>query len=1236
MSLVFRELNSLVQGKDELVTVGWGSKETQFQGSAGKASREEKLDVSKVAYESDSRKTHIKWRSDAQFVVISFFDKNTGERKMSVFDRNGDFISRIKNESSIEEWFAIRPTGNYIATTRKNNDLSRSIVFFERNGEKRYETITLSSAGQVIGLDWDMEAYCLAILLRYTEYDEIEIWTVSNYDWTRKWTTRFFSRVIDWNWDSEKGRHLDVISNNGVICQLSFDLVYCVQNSKAVVQASGEIRFTNLNRLLIPPPMCEYSIPVKGASHAMAFDGNRLALIFSDWSMQTFKVNPTTEILELDIATPISVLPGTRFISSMSWADNNLIMVSYGDAITIDSLNMDGQVVSIYQSNNPIVWLGLNPITKRINYATSEGNFFEIKEGCGIKMFTLEPCDSYDIKYFGKISNSHIAERAVELGSRLVSSSLVESNVVMQMPRGNLEVIYPRPFIIRNLKYLMDSQQYIEALKIMKKHRIDMNFLVDHDPRVRCISTFDNLFVYFLFKCEKIMTFEKLKLHFQTFFNNARHFIMSANDPDLINLFIVSLSNEKSELCDKSDPIYDKVLRVSELIANEVLSLTIESRLQMFTVLLSALLKIDPPRIEQSLKYIKQHTDQSIVFMKKFLSLLFVLYNYKADFLSEEFTLFKWVNIKQVAEVSNRDPKEYIPLLNELKDDICNLYASHLERKGVWMEAAILFEKANNHDKVLQCLELARNVDTYIHRAQKFGRLLDTTQSTVLKMAVVLKGSGNWLEAAKALEFAGAPISEIIDAYSKANKWSKAVDIVDAVGLWTECGQLSKDGFILRYSLVERAGYLLEDIDTQNRDIETYSIRLETVRSIKNEKISNLKEGLLTNRDLEDIDAFSDATSALSILSSKSGSSKISTTSAMRKRKQVVLYYLFYYLFVFVFIPGEMHELLPSLVRLNEIDLATKVQRNLIKLVHNAQLRIHQIWPQKLQPRDLPGPLSALYSINGTFCFPDGGGMPSSVILGMTNHLRSAFISFTVAFSLILAAQIFKVFIHRIAATICIFTSGTLLYFLAGISQSKYSTQQHCAQSNTFPKKHCTLDASCLSCRFPDDCIMGEILRINCTSIKECGSNQISTRRMVLCRYCWQTEPSEYSCSPRTNCSTTATGLVTTKCTVHPSTICKGHRTFNKRVRYVNIIFFSSIFMIYSDRCNWSSGISWAKTMLLSVTLGGFGADRFYLGLWKSAIGKLFSFGGLGIWTIVDVVLVASGYIRPADGSMFM
>ena len=45
---------------------------------------------------------------------------------------------------------------------------------------------------------------------------------------------------------------------------------------------------------------------------------------------------------------------------------------------------------------------------------------------------------------------------------------------------------------------------------------------------------------------------------------------------------------------------------------------------------------------------------------------------------------------------------------------------------------------------------------------------------------------------------------------------------------------------------------------------------------------------------------------------------------------------------------------------------------------------------------------------------------------------------------------------------------------------------------------------------------------------------------------------------------------------------------------------------------------------------------RFYLGHWQEGIGKLFSFGGLGVWTLVDVVMVAIRYIGPADGSLYI
>lgn len=52
----------------------------------------------------------------------------------------------------------------------------------------------------------------------------------------------------------------------------------------------------------------------------------------------------------------------------------------------------------------------------------------------------------------------------------------------------------------------------------------------------------------------------------------------------------------------------------------------------------------------------------------------------------------------------------------------------------------------------------------------------------------------------------------------------------------------------------------------------------------------------------------------------------------------------------------------------------------------------------------------------------------------------------------------------------------------------------------------------------------------------------------------------------------------------------------------------------------------------LSFLWGAFGVDRFYLGKIGTGILKLLTFGGFGIWVIVDLVLIMSGSMRDKDG----
>jgi len=173
------------------------------------------------------------------------------------------------------------------------------------------------------------------------------------------------------------------------------------------------------------------------------------------------------------------------------------------------------------------------------------------------------------------------------------------------------------------------------------------------------------------------------------------------------------------------------------------------------------------------------------------------------------------------------------------------------------------------------------------------------------------------------------------------------------------------------------------------------------------------------------------------------------------------------------------------------------------------------------------------------------------------------------------------------------------------------------------------LPAACLNCSYDYTCTYGANVTVTCVPNVECeGDSEKTIEINMTCQYCFQTNfGPEHVCTlrngPDSNChvkkSPTSQSRFKTNCTVKPHVHCLGRRTFHKMLP-----------------CNWTSGYRWTTSLLLSIFLGGFGADRFYLGQWREGIGKLFSFGGLGVWTVIDVILISIGYIGPQDGSLYI
>ena len=62
------------------------------------------------------------------------------------------------------------------------------------------------------------------------------------------------------------------------------------------------------------------------------------------------------------------------------------------------------------------------------------------------------------------------------------------------------------------------------------------------------------------------------------------------------------------------------------------------------------------------------------------------------------------------------------------------------------------------------------------------------------------------------------------------------------------------------------------------------------------------------------------------------------------------------------------------------------------------------------------------------------------------------------------------------------------------------------------------------------------------------------------------------------------------------------------------------------------SNIGFVPTLLLALFLGGLGIHRFFVGKIGTGILQLLTLGGLGIWALIDVIMIAVGAFKDKAG----
>ena len=59
----------------------------------------------------------------------------------------------------------------------------------------------------------------------------------------------------------------------------------------------------------------------------------------------------------------------------------------------------------------------------------------------------------------------------------------------------------------------------------------------------------------------------------------------------------------------------------------------------------------------------------------------------------------------------------------------------------------------------------------------------------------------------------------------------------------------------------------------------------------------------------------------------------------------------------------------------------------------------------------------------------------------------------------------------------------------------------------------------------------------------------------------------------------------------------------------------------------------WIITLILSILVGSLGIDRFYSGSILLGVLKLFTLGGLGLWWLIDLIMLVTGNYKDGDGN---
>uniref|UniRef100_A0A7N6A4C7 Elongator complex protein 1 n=1 Tax=Anabas testudineus TaxID=64144 RepID=A0A7N6A4C7_ANATE len=750
-------------GEGKFITVGWGKKETQFHGSEGKQAAQRKLQVQPAAAWDDHR-PRVTWRGDGQLFAVSAVCPQTGGRKVRVWNREGVLQATSEPISGLEQALCWKPSGSLIASSQRHPN-KHSVVFMEKNGLLHGDfTLPFSKdQAKVKDLLWNSDSTVLAVWLEDMTPGEdgqvntyVQLWTVGNYHWYLKQSLDFGKdpqkAPVCVGWDPERPLRLHMVTRGWTTITYDWGWntdrspgVDDTDNANVAVIDGDKVLMTTFRKCVVPPPMCSFELQLKSP------------------------VNQVTFLCRPQKTNQLAALTADRQISVYGKGRSGLF---------VRSIEVDGVVVSMVQSliisegkhfSSPCVCLFTSVLLQLASNVSSFAvcnDFLLItthSHTCRCLHLSSLSVKGLQVALASDGNQNDETLRRVERGSRIVTVVPQDTRVILQVSLTHerlfhVKLIKLREFVLTLVVLIC----FREAFECMRKLRINLNLICDHNPKV--------------------------------FLDNIETFITQLNSINDVNLFLTELKEEDTTSTmyphPESSPIQPqpasgqkKVDVVCDALRGAMESMDPN---KFCLSILTAHVKKTVPELEIALQKVHELRGERIstpgaVSAEEALKYLLFLVNVN-DLYEHSLGTYDFDLVLMVAEKSQKDPKEYLPFLNMLKSLEPNYQRYTIDKHLKRYKKALHHLSKCGEQHFPEALQLVKEQKLYSEALRMFSANSSHYKALSCAYAEHLVQQQQAEQAGLLLWRCGEPVSAL-QAFASSTSWRNAICVAQQIPL---------------------------------------------------------------------------------------------------------------------------------------------------------------------------------------------------------------------------------------------------------------------------------------------------------------------------------------------------------------------------------------------------------------------------------------------------------------------